>query len=322
MLKKSFVWSLIFSVLFFCTSDKISAKEKFKFDAPNPSTEFSKMDFPQLYPTYSWEPLPNTEFYQVQVVKIDGTKEKIVRELKNQFSLSRVTDSQPFNEEGKYFWKVRVIDKKNKPLSDWSEKKFFTVEMPVNFAVLGDSISHGGSNFIPAGQLSCQWETYCEIPVKNLARSGDTTQMMIERFDADILPFQPKILIIMGGVNDIREGKNFDEVIKNLEILREKCLTNNIEPIFCTITPMNEKIISGRKIFLTDNDWRTQRKKINSWILENGGIDVSSKLEDENGELQEKFTVDGLHPDLRGKILIGKSIEKSLKEKFGDKNVF
>ena len=39
------------------------------------------MDFMQLYPTYSWEPLPRTEFYQVQVVKISTNK--IVRELFN-----------------------------------------------------------------------------------------------------------------------------------------------------------------------------------------------------------------------------------------------
>ena len=257
MLKKFFVWSLIFTMTFFFLNNKISAKEKFKFEPPNPSTEFSKMDYPPLYPTYSWEPLPNTEFYQVQIFR-DG---KILCELKNQFSLSRVTDFQPITLTGNYFWRVRVVDKRNKPLSDWSEKKFFTVTAPVKFAVLGDSISHGGSNFIPAGQLSCQWETYCEIPVKNLARSGDTTQMMIERFDNDVLPFQPKILLIEGGVNDLRDGKTFDDITKNFEILRQKCLENNIDPIFCTLTPMNEKILRSKKIFLTENDWRADFRK-------------------------------------------------------------
>lgn len=318
MMKKIFVWSLIFFMACFFFENKISAKEKFKFAPPNPSTEFSKMDFPPLYPTYSWEPLPNTEFYQVQIVRDDGKGNFFVRNLKNEFSLSRVTDFQPVNSTGKYFWQVRVVDKKNNPLSDWSEKKFFTVTAPVKFAVLGDSISHGGSNFIPAGQLSCQWETYCDIPIKNLAQSGNTTQMMIERFDADVLPFQPKILLIEGGVNDLREGKNFDDITKNLEILRQKCLKNNIQPIFCTVTPMNEKIIFTKKIPLTEKNWRAERKKINSWILKNGGVDISSFLENFDGELDEKFTVDGLHPDLRGKILMGKSIEKFLKEKFGD----
>lgn len=318
ILKKFFVWSLIFTMTFFFLDNKVSAKEKFKFAPPNPTTEFSKMDFPPLYPTFSWEPLPNTEFYQVQVVRQDGEENFFVSNLKNTEAFNKVTDLNPYTKPGKYFWRVRVVNKRNKPLSDWSEKKFFTVAAPVKFAVLGDSISHGGSNFIPAGQLSCQWETFCEIPIKNLARSGDTTQMLVERFERDVLPFQPKILLIMGGVNDLRAGKNFDDITKNLETLREKCSENNIEPIFCMITPMNEKILRGKGIFLTTTDWRTERKKINSWILKNGGIDVSSFLEDSEGELREEFTVDGLHPDLRGKMLMGKSIEKFLKKKFGE----
>lgn len=319
MLKKFLVWSLIFTMTLLFFDDKIAAKEKFRFAPPKPTTEFSEMDYPPLYPTFSWEPLPKTEFYQVQVVREDEEEIFFVRNLKNTSeSLYKVTDYQPLNLPGKYFWRVRVVDKKNKPLSDWSEKSFFTVTAPVKFAVLGDSISHGGANFIPAGQLSCQWETYCDIPVKNLARSGDTTQMMIDRFDDDVLPFQPKILLIIGGVNDLRMGENFDSITKNLEILRGKCLENNIQPVFGTLTPMNEKIVRDRKIFLTEKDWRTERKKINSWILKNGGVDVSSFLEDENGELRADFTPDGLHPALRGKMLMGKAIEKFLKEKFGD----
>ncbi|MBQ9496001.1 MAG: hypothetical protein IJR52_00335, partial [Selenomonadaceae bacterium] len=168
------------------------------FPPPNLTAEFEQMDFMQLYPTYSWEPLPRTEFYQVQVVKISTNK--IVRELFNDEAFDRTTDWTPLTEAGDYYWQVRVVSKSHKPLSDWSEKKFFTVIAPVNFAVLGDSISHGGANYIPAGQLSCQWETYSAVPIKNLARSGDTTQQMLDRFDNDVLPFKPQVLVIMGGV--------------------------------------------------------------------------------------------------------------------------
>ena len=308
-MKNFFIFSVM--IVFLCALTN-SAQAKFKFPAPILTAEFDKMDYSPLYPTYSWLPVPKTEFYQIQVFK-DG---KIFRDLKNDEAFDRVTDWQSFNEAGKYFWQVRVIDKNKKPLSDWSDKKFFELTAPVDFAVLGDSISHGGANYIPAGQLSCQWETFCAVPIKNLARSGDTTQMMIDRFESDVLPFNPKILLIEGGVNDIREGQTADEVIKNLEILRQKCQENNITPIFFTLTPMNEKIILTKKIFLTKNDWRAERKKINAWILENGGVDISSELEDEFGELREDFTPDGLHPALRGKMLMGKAIENYLRKNF------
>ena len=52
----------------------------------------------------------------------------------------------------------------------------------------------------------------------------------------------------MGGVNDIREGAKAETVINNLIAIREKCIANDITPVFVTITSMNPKII---KAYLT-----------------------------------------------------------------------
>ena len=287
-----------------------TAAAKYKFPAPNPSTEFAAMDFAPVYPTYSWEPLPNTEFYLVQVLNSEGA---VVREMLNTESLNRVTDWQAFNEVGNFYWRVCVVDKNKKQLSEWSEPQLIEVTAPVTFAAFGDSITHGGANFIPAGQISCQWETYCYLKIKNIGRSGDTTAMLIERFERDVLPFQPKLLLIMGGVNDIREGATADAVIKNLEILREKCAANNIVPVFCTLTPMNEEIMTRRGIFFKKS-WKAERAKINAWILKNGGVDVSIWLTDDSGELRADFTPDGLHPDARGKMAIGNAVGKFIRE--------
>ena len=300
-------FSAILTVIIFMFN--FTADAKFKFPAPNPTTEFEKMDYAPLYPTYSWEPLANTEFYLVQVLNENG---EIVREMLNTESLNRVTDWQPFNEVGEFSWRVCVIDKNKKQLSEWSIPKKISVIAPVTFAALGDSITHGGANFIPSSQLSCQWETFCQYKIKNIGRSGDTTAQMIERFEQDVLPFQPKVLLIMGGVNDIRIGLTADEVIKNLKILRDKCKANNIVPVFCTLTPMNEEIMTERGIPFKKS-WKIERAKINEWILQNDGVDVNKRLEAE-GELRADFTPDGLHPDMRGKMVIGSTIEKFLAE--------
>lgn len=313
-LKKFLTGMLLVSVIFFGGS--VNAAKKIQ--PPILTAEFEQMDFAPLYPTYSWEPLPMTQFYQVQVGKV-GVRDKIVRELFNDEALNRVTDWAPFTEAGEYFWQVRVVDKSKRPLSDWSAKKFFTVTAPVKVAVLGDSISHGGAAYIPAGQLSCQWETYCDVPIKNLSRSGDTTQMMLERFDNDVLPFKPKVLVIMAGVNDIRTGLTADDVIKNLAALREKCLANDITPVFCTITSMNPELIRQREIYLTDGDWREAREQINLWIMRTPYfVDVSTALTDNKGYLRAELTPDGLHPAQRGKMIIGQNIAEYLKATFAN----
>ena len=312
MFRKIFLLSVISCSIFFLQINSTYAN--FKYATPNPTTEFSCMDYPPIYPTYSWETLPNTEFYQIQIFH----ENKLIRELKNTEAFNKVTDLNPYIEPGKYFWQVRVVDNKNNPLSDWSAKNYFTVEKSVTFAVLGDSISHGGANFIPAGQLGCQWETFCDVPVKNLARSGDTTAAMLERFERDVLPFSPQVLIIFGGTNDIRLGLSAEEVINHLSALRDKCFANNITPVLVTIPPMNEKIIRSRGIFITDKDWRTERTKLNSWIIQNGGIEISRELVDFAEELREDLTPDGLHPNTRGKLFIGKTIENFLRENFSE----
>ena len=305
-MKKLFV--LLILSLFLCGN-----AEAKKFPAPTLTAEFEQMAFMQLYPTYSWEPLPNTEFYQVQVVNVD--KNRVVRKLYNSEALNRVTDLEPFTEAGEYYWQVRVVDKNKKSLSDWSEPHYFKVETPVKYAALGDSITHGGASYIPAGQLSCQWETYCDVPIKNLGKSGDTTQMMINRFDNDVLAFKPQVLVIMGGVNDIRGGADSDTVIKNLETLREKCLSNGITPIFCTLTSMNQDKMKLRGIPLTNNDWREQREKINFWIRQTPYfIEVAENLTDEFGYLRAELTPDGLHPALKGKKIIGETISNYLRK--------
>lgn len=290
-----------------------------KLDTPSPTTEFEKMAYFPVYPTFSWDAVAKAEFYQVQVVKVTENEEKIVRELKNTEALNRETDWQAFTEVGKYFWRVRAVNEANIPVGDWSEKSFFEVTAPVKFAVLGDSISHGGASFIPAGQLSCQWQTFCSVPVKNIARSGDTTSMMIERFERDVLPFKPQVLIIIGGINDIREGTTAKQVIKNLNTLQKKCIENDITPVFGTLTPINEKILRGRNIFLTDKNWRREREKVNDWILKNKfAVDISKNLYDDENELRAEFTPDGLHPDVRGKRFIGEEVEKFLIENFAE----
>lgn len=289
--------------------------EAAKFQPPTLTAEFDQMAFMQLYPTYSWEPLANTEFYQVRVVNV--ATNKVVREMLNTEALNRMTDSQPFTEAGEYYWQVRVVDKKHNPLSDWSEKKFFKVEMPVEFAAFGDSITHGGAAYIPAGQLSCQWETYCDVPIKNLARSGDTTEMMLERFDRDVLPFAPRVMVIMAGVNDIRMGKSAEEVIRNLQALRDKCLANNITPVFSTLTSMNPDKMKLRGIPITDGDWREQREQVNLWIRSTPYfVEVAKDLIDEFGYLRADLAPDGLHPALRGKMIIGRTIGDYLKKNF------
>ena len=171
---------------------------------------------------------------------------------------------------------------------------------------------------MPPSYTLYNWETYCAVPVKNLGHSGDTTEEMLARFERDVLPFSPRVLLIMGGVNDFRAGVYGAETVRNLAALREKCRTHGITPIFLTATPIRPAMMTSRMTIQTPpSDWGAHRDYINNWVMQQEySLDVSSVLADADGQLEAGYTTDGLHPDLMGKKYIGQTVDTYLRTHF------
>ena len=281
---------------------------------PRTTTEFDKMDYPPLYPVYSWIPTAGADRYEIELI-CDG---RIVRRYfttpQPQDDDFDLYDKTPVLGEGEYFWRVRALTKDNQPLTNWSTKdasNSFVVTRKIRFCALGDSITHGGGSIsVPPSTVLYNWETYCAIPVKNLGRSGDTTAEILARFDSDVLPFRPEVLFIMAGVNDYRSNILGWESVGNLEQIRDKCTANGIKPVFMTPTPLNPAQI--QKIGFLEpppEDWQEHQRFICEWIREQENfIDVNDKLTDSDGNLIEALSVDGLHPDADGKKIIGEAV--------------
>lgn len=282
--------------------------------APLTTTEFDKMNYPPIYPVYSWIPVFGADHYEIELIK-DGT---IIRryftQLQPQDDDFDFYDKRPVLEVGDYFWRVRGLTKDNQPVTQWSTRNAnnsFEVRQPIRFCAFGDSITHGGGSIsVPPSTVVYNWETYCAVPIKNLGRSGDTTAELLDRFDRDVLPFRPEVLFIMAGVNDYRAYIPAWESVENLEYLRDKCHYNGIRPVFITPTPLNPAQIQ-RTGFLEQppTDWRERQQIICDWIRQQDHfIDVNDKLTDTDGNLSGALSVDGLHPDAEGKRIIGEAV--------------
>ena len=282
--------------------------------APRTMTEFDKMDYPPIYPVYSWIPTEGAARYEIELIR-DG---KIVRryftENDAQVDNFDLYEKTPVLDEGEYFWRVRALTADNQPLTEWSTKddsNSFVVTHKIRFCALGDSITHGGGSIsVPPSTVLYNWETYCAIPVKNLGRSGDTTAEILARFDSDVLPFRPEVLFIMAGVNDYRSNVLGWESVENLEEILHKCEVNGIKPVFITPTPLNPAQI--QKVGFVEPppvDWQDHQRYICDWIRERENfIDVNDKLTDDEGNLIDALSVDGLHPDVDGKKIIGEAV--------------
>ena len=296
-------------------SEKISVKTaEANPTMPLTTTEFDKMDYPPLYPVYSWIPVAGADHYEVELIK-DGT---IVRryftQIQPQDDDFDFYDKRPVLDEGEYFWRVRGLNQSNQPLTLWSMREpsnSFTVKHRIRFCAFGDSITHGGGSIsVPPSTVVYNWETYCAIPIKNLGRSGDTTSELLDRFESDVLPFRPEILFIMAGVNDYRGDIPSWESVDNLAYLRDKCRYYGIRPVFITPTPLNPPQINTVGFLEpVPSDWQERQRIICDWIRrQEDFIDVNDKLTDAEGNLSPSLSVDGLHPDAEGKRIIGEAV--------------
>lgn len=275
------------------------------------TTHFGEMAYMPVYPVYSWVPVTGANHYNIDVFYIGdnfNNMQKIASyKVDSGFDYY---DTKSYTKPGLYCFNVQAYNADNAKIAE-SVNSYFTVSnKDVKIAALGDSITHGGGVVsTPPSSTMYNWETYVGYPVLNIGFSGNLTKDMLNRFNQDVLPFKPKVLVVMGGVNDIRTGISANTVIGNLNAIKLKAIDNNIVPVFLTVTPVNPpKMKSVIDLDVTDG-WQQQRKKINEWVMQQPyHIDIATALTDERGFLGDEFTTDGLHPDYEGKKSIGEAV--------------
>ena len=307
--------------------------EKIYLDALKPSPDcplinnFDFMDYVPLpiYPVYSWIPLHDGYKYEVELLthppKVENNVEPSPDSVWRQTTLDKSScyDEYPRPYAGPYYWRVRALDEEDNPIGTWSNTEKFVVPdygKGIYAAIFGDSISHGGGavSYSPRS-LEYSYATYIDFPVINLSRSGDTSHMTLERFERDVLFFRPKNLIIFTGTNSLRDTTiTVENIISDLREIGRLCTLNGIRPIFMTLMPINPENIQYAFHTPTYPAWHEKLNQVNAFIKrQEFFIDLEPYFYDAFGKMDENFSVDGIHPDLRGKMLMGEIINQHRK---------
>ena len=267
----------------------------------------------KLYQVFTWVPVNNANYYVLRVAKLQNGQYSLVREYKiSGKAVFDYYDKKPYIDTGKYVWSVVAYDQNEKMITESSSQSFTVDRNETVIASLGDSITHGGGAISnPPSYPEYNWQSYTNYKIRNLGYSGNTVDDLVNRFNNDVLPFRPKTLIILAGINDLRQGRDSNYVIKGLNLLKNKCIINNIKPIFVSVTPLNPekmiKVLGSRP----DAYWRQEQDKVNSWIQQQEyNINVHDMMINNEGLLKEDLSVDGLHPDIEGKKIIGTIINE------------
>lgn len=272
-----------------------------------------------LYPVYSYAGNPGAASYEVEVTdrypeNPDGTAPSKYRVFSKTTTLSNVYDDNP--RIGTFYWRVRGMDENGNPLGIWSlpEKVRTNPEEHFEVGIFGDSITQGGGHLYHSpADMAYSYVTYLDFPAVNMGRSGDTTEMMEDRFDRDVLPFHVKYLLIMGGINDLRMGADPQKVIGHLEAIRKKCEEHHIVPILLTIVPINPENIQKYYGDVTYSGWKESVDTVNSWIRTQHHIDTAAPFADYS-VMPGELAMDGIHGDWNAKQMIAGEINRHMGE--------
>jgi lysophospholipase L1-like esterase len=159
----------------------------------------------------------------------------------------------------------------------------------------------------------CKWEeVFQNNQIKNRGICGDTTDGVLNRLD-NIVESRPQKIFIMIGINDLNRGRSLSDIVNNYKLIFES---------FKHQIPQTKIFIQS---LLPINSQKFQRNKVNDKIIELNEqlqrfakelsfqyIDLFSAFLDNNNELDEQYTTDGLHLNGKGYLVWKEVIEKDV----------
>ena len=180
--------------------------------------------------------------------------------------------------------------------------------------LIGDSITSKWQGLALTKQLS-------GLQIINRGIPGDFTAHMLSRFDHDVVQLHPRVVVILGGINDIVRIP-LPSIEQNLASMAETAERHGISVVLATLPPTgpprgeydpdalagehipghNEsvsrqvEIVSGHEEIQALNDWIKNFANQKHYTL----VDYHSVLADDRGHYLKGLTTDGVHPSVEG----------------------
>jgi lysophospholipase L1-like esterase len=160
-------------------------------------------------------------------------------------------------------------------------------------------------------------------PYVNRGISGQTTPQMLLRFRPDVIALKPKVVVILGGTNDIAGNTGpmpLASIEDNLASMAELARAHDIHVVLASLLPVSDydKNREGKPIVRTTQRPPEQIMALNEWMkkyaAENGltYLDYYSAVVDDKGFLKDELSDDGLHPNGKGYAIMAPLVEQAI----------
>ena len=147
--------------------------------------------------------------------------------------------------------------------------------------------------------------------------SGQTTPQMLVRFRQDVIALKPKVVVILGGTNDIagNTGPSTLEMIEdNLASMTELAKANGIRVVLVSVLPA------------ADYPWKRGVEPapkiiaLNTWIRQYAAsagavyLDLHSAMDDGHGGMRAELSGDGVHPNAAGYAIMARLTQPAIEQ--------
>ncbi|NMF60542.1 GDSL-type esterase/lipase family protein [Pseudanabaena yagii] len=166
------------------------------------------------------------------------------------------------------------------------------------------------------------WDLESTFPDKkyiNRGISAQTTPQMLVRFRPDVLSLQPRVVVILAGINDIAGNTGattLDMVEGNYISFSELAQMNHIQVIFGSVLPINDWSALNQ----TEPQANLKICTLNSWLKnycqkhQHVYLDYHNHMVDDTGRLRTELSDDGLHPNTKGYEVMAELVEDAIKK--------
>ena len=134
--------------------------------------------------------------------------------------------------------------------------------------------------------------------------SSQVTAQMLARFDSDVTPYAPQIVVEAGGTNDVRSGMNADLIISNRLAMWRKVYAWGGKVVATTIPPSVDSSTPQRRVAQQVNAWMRDYARANP--AQFALVDWAPVLNDPltGGIKVSMMDVAGVHPNTLGALMV------------------
>ena len=198
------------------------------------------------------------------------------------------------------------IDDLNNTIEDKNGEMERLEDDYTNYLFLGDSIT----DFYDLDKY------YKGLPIVNSGISGNTTDDILDDMKARVYDYNPSKVFLLIGTNDLIHDSSVDDIASNIEKIVNEINSNKpqAEIYVESVYPVNDNLDEDMVDVRNNDDIMDINEKIKKYCDDNGYnyINMYDKLLDDDGNFNEEYTDDGLHPNSKGYEVITDELKKYL----------